>query len=116
MRTNKATAQAASNLRHAAALTLLGWYLMIPPLNQNHRLPPDTSAPLSSWTQWSAYGSAAQCRDAKVKLAEALSKGSMAAAKSQMKNIPEYPGSFDLYAAKILRGLCVESNDPRLAK
>jgi len=40
--------------RHAAALALVGWYLMRPPLTQTgpdtYNLPPDTSAPLSKWT------------------------------------------------------------------
>jgi hypothetical protein len=42
------------NLRHAAALALVGWYLMVPPLTKvgpdSYNLPPDTSAPISKWT------------------------------------------------------------------
>jgi hypothetical protein len=42
------------NLRHAAALALVGWILMVPPLTQtgpdSYNLPADTSAPLSKWT------------------------------------------------------------------
>jgi hypothetical protein len=42
-----------SRIREAAAITLLGWYLMIPPLSQkgpdSFGLPPDTSAPYSKW-------------------------------------------------------------------
>jgi hypothetical protein len=41
------------NLHHAAAVLLLGWYLMVPPLTQqkpdSYGLPPDTTAPLSKW-------------------------------------------------------------------
>src|ERR1700722_15020161 len=40
--------------RHAAVLSLVGWYLMLPPLTKkgpdSYDLPPDTSAPISKWT------------------------------------------------------------------
>jgi len=36
------------NLRHAAALGLVGWYLMVPPL-KNGEIIPDEKAPLSEW-------------------------------------------------------------------
>ena len=36
------------NLRHAAALALVGWYLMVPPL-KNGEIIPDEKAPLSEW-------------------------------------------------------------------
>jgi mono/diheme cytochrome c family protein len=52
------------NLRHAAALALVGWYLMVP-LNNAGQV--DPHAPLSSWHQWSAYDTAAQCEAAKAK-------------------------------------------------
>jgi hypothetical protein len=42
------------NLRHAAAVALVGWYLMIPPLAHTGKTPGDmgfdTSAPISKWT------------------------------------------------------------------
>jgi hypothetical protein len=42
------------NVRHAAALVFVGWYLMMPPLTKtgpdSYNLPPDTSAPISKWT------------------------------------------------------------------
>ena len=34
-------------LCHAAALALVGWYLMIPPINANHH--PDDGVPISAW-------------------------------------------------------------------
>ncbi len=51
------------NLRHAAALALVGWYLMTPP----PLVPPrgevlvDALAPLSNWRVFHAYDSAKQC-------------------------------------------------------
>jgi hypothetical protein len=46
-------------LRQAAALTLLGWYLMMPPAIDFKTI--DTHAPLSHWTQFSGYDSVAAC-------------------------------------------------------
>jgi hypothetical protein len=34
---------------HAAALALIGWYLMLPPLLSRHPLIFETHAPLSRW-------------------------------------------------------------------
>ena len=57
--------------RHAAALALVGWYLMLPPLTENP--PPhaaenalvDTQAPLSQWDSDGSFDSAIQCNRAR---------------------------------------------------
>jgi len=38
-------------LRHAAALAVVGWYLMVPPSKVAGRLLVDLDAPLSKWTE-----------------------------------------------------------------
>jgi hypothetical protein len=43
-------------VRHATALALAGWYLMMPPANQ-------LGAPLSQWKTLESFDSASQCRD-----------------------------------------------------
>ena len=46
--------------RHAAALALVGWYLMVPPMEGGHTNP---SAPLSSWRMTAgSYDAAIECR------------------------------------------------------
>jgi hypothetical protein len=47
--------------RHAAALALVGWYLMLPPpdLAAVHR----TDAPLSRWLQIGTYNSVKECNE-----------------------------------------------------
>jgi hypothetical protein len=50
------------NLRHAAAFAFVGWYLMVSPLYEGHRL--DDGAPLSKWTALNSYDAASECRDA----------------------------------------------------
>jgi hypothetical protein len=53
------------NLRHAAALALVGWYLMVPPFTAQRAGPVDVDdqAPLSKWTIAGSFDTAEQCRD-----------------------------------------------------
>jgi hypothetical protein len=51
--------------RHATALALVGWYLMIPPVRGGQ---PDTQAPISAWTVFRRFDSAAACQEWKLKL------------------------------------------------
>jgi hypothetical protein len=80
--------------RHAAALALVGWYLMVPPLvRKQNTLQEDTSQPLSKWTQFRAFDSAQDCerdRDSILKARETVNY------------------------ADALQDRCVESDDPRL--
>ena len=45
---------------HAAALAVVGWYLMTPPWVAQGTF--DATAPVSKWHQASAYDSAAECQ------------------------------------------------------
>jgi hypothetical protein len=56
-------------LRHAAALTLVGWYLMVPP----SRPVVDLDAPLRKWTVLGATESRSVTRGARISLLAALS-------------------------------------------
>jgi hypothetical protein len=46
--------------RHAAALALVGWYLMVPPLTNNGRST-DTRTALSTWQVLKSLASAPEC-------------------------------------------------------
>ena len=46
-------------LRHAAALALVGWYLMAPPLYEGHKS--NLDAPLSEWVILDSFDSANDC-------------------------------------------------------
>src|ERR1700730_14398252 len=46
---------------HAAALALVGWYLMVPPPVLHSSVPVDSDAPLSKWRIFSIHDSAAEC-------------------------------------------------------
>jgi hypothetical protein len=45
--------------RHAAALALVGWYLMVPPrvYNAGNMLHIEIKAPLSKWERWGSFDS-----------------------------------------------------------
>ena len=50
------------NLRHAAALALMGWYLMIPPVEiATGRYVEE--APIAEWGRLAEYGTLAQCQN-----------------------------------------------------
>jgi hypothetical protein len=48
---------------HAAAVALVGWYLMVPPPLLHTSPPVDFDAPLSKWGIFSAHDSAADCEE-----------------------------------------------------
>jgi hypothetical protein len=47
------------NARHAAALALVGWYLLLPPISDGT---PDVTAPLSRWEILFPYETARDCQ------------------------------------------------------
>jgi hypothetical protein len=51
---------------HAAALALVGWYLMVPPFQgtspENARV--NANAPLNQWQKWAGFDSAKECNQA----------------------------------------------------
>ena len=85
------------NLRHAAALALVGWYLIVPPATGDSF---DKNAPVSKWRQPAAFDSAADCEQYRTEAIETFQKKTDANG--------EY--NVSLYIA----GRCVTSDDPRL--
>lgn len=110
------------NLRHAAALTLVGWYLMIPP-PQDFGAPRKTS--LSQWDQVSAFDTAAACEASLADLwdcAQELRKnprGGAACAKienSKTLFVDIGTGEREKLVYRLANVRCVATDDPRLAK
>jgi len=58
--------------RHAAALALVGWYLMAPPRFPKDKSPYalDASAPLSRWHSINSFDSAVECKAEKTRLTD----------------------------------------------
>ena len=89
------------NLRHAAALALVGWYLMAPsvtyPGDSVTRLG-DPSDPISTWTIEHSFDSARECEQAKQTIEQSLkTKTAMSA-----------------HELASLDAQCVATDDPRL--
>ena len=88
------------NLRHAAALALVGWYLMIPPIIHDSV---QSGAPLSSWHIFGSYDKATECRTDNVdKLNFWISNSA--------KGLP----GRDRTLGALQYAVCVATDDPRL--
>jgi hypothetical protein len=96
------------NLRHAAALALVGWYLMIAPPSPDHTaLVP--SAPLSQWKLDGSYDTAAQCMKARSKVIERLAHDLRAVGPDGKTLDKEETRRSNETIVK-----CIASDDPRL--
>ena len=83
------------NVRQAAALALLGWYLMAPPINE--RIGLDLGAPLSQWQALASFDTAAECKASlKAKNRLALVLGNSRVTETMANSV------------------CIASDDPRL--
>jgi hypothetical protein len=107
------------NPRHAAALALVGWYLMVPPVTPEGLTDPNATlvngkAPISQWIIFRAYDSADQCQQER-------RSGQLALVDAIRAN-PELlidRAQFGLKAMDLLKrgaSQCIASDDPRLAK
>ena len=84
--------------RHAAALALVGWYLLAPPVTKvpaSKLLKWSDAAPLSSWLELNAYDTAKDCK------ADLLSRIENA---KKTRDGDDYVNAFR----------CIASDDPRL--
>jgi len=84
------------NPLHAAALALVGWYLMIPPLRADRTH--DDSASMSRWRISDSFDSAAECRETLLRRW------------NRAEDQKESRGAKDEY----LKATCVSTDDPRL--
>ena len=97
------------NLRHAAALALVGWYLMVPPpIPGTARV--DQSAPLSQWKVRRQFPHDQGCEAAKARLREQA-----LAAQTQNDAADPRRGERNPEQRCILcNAQCVAQDDPRL--
>jgi hypothetical protein len=100
------------NLRHAAALGLLGWYLIFPPPIAKGNEPL-----LYNWTILQSFDTARECEQERDKRrADAAADAAAASAAAAAAPTPS-PGSLPSWAfagPKPDPTICVESDDPRL--
>jgi hypothetical protein len=88
--------------RHAAALALVGWYLMLPPFIDHS---PQPESPLYLWTIFRGFDDAAGCNKLNSLMKEF--------AKKDISEKRPLSSEMD-HAIKYAQ--CVASDDPRLAK
>ena len=97
-------------LRHAAALALVGWYLMAPPRNGAEVI---VYASMNQWENWSSYDSARECRtELDVWRSFPLSPGQNSERTARSAD----PGLDKIYAEErqMYNVVCIASDDPRL--
>ena len=100
------------NVRHTAALVLVGWYLMVPPVHLGTVMGPmgfnktkgyfKGDAPLSEWWKQDTFETLLDCQEGRIVWIR----------NERYAEKPE-PGKTILYHA-MLEAICVPSDDPRL--
>jgi hypothetical protein len=91
--------------RQAAALALVGWYLMAPPLHSvvgNDQEQWDESAPLSKWKLIDSYDSAEQCGRVRFLL------------QNEKQYSTQHDAPTAAQRAYVRSFVCVATDDPRL--
>jgi hypothetical protein len=106
-------------LRHAAALALVGWYLMVPPMSSGPAGSVgfvNENAPLTDWTQYLAFGSPEMCKAAIRDLRKSVLRDCLVEQKYAggfARNPNQEAAACSLVAA-MARSNCIASDDPRL--
>jgi hypothetical protein len=98
------------NLRHAAALSLVGWYLLQPPRSAPGKF--DASAPLSKWEQDSTHDSSAACEQAKLAMVYVSEMLLTSLRKSSESEHTRANVQFIL--RRYFAARCIATDDPRL--
>ena len=102
-------------IRHAAALALVGWYLLIPPVFSpmgNHpRAFNDLNASLNKWDIWASFESSTSCEKEKERIRNE--------APLRLKFAHDHPdqdrnGNIVAVAEAWQRAECIATGDPRL--
>jgi hypothetical protein len=91
----------------AAALALVGWYLMVPPRVSETPLLFDRAAPLSRWQALGSYDTASDCSHGNDKLVAALLRtGDQQTGKKREQALQER-------ASILTSQQCIATGDPR---
>lgn len=110
--------------RHAAALALVGWYLMMPPVDVRGER---SSIPFAQWTKVTAFNSAAECQREMMKerasAQDTLDKrfhawlGTQSTTNETMGKIGKFAATHYKENADIIARAhmtCISGDDPRL--
>jgi rRNA-processing protein FCF1 len=102
------------NLRHAAALALVGWYLMVPPDSAvPHSV--DSAAPMSRWSIVTKFESTDTCKQALTELQNKHGDPAKLDATGRLRRFQKrQPTDPKLARARIDHAACVATGDPQL--
>ncbi len=95
------------NIRHAAGLMFVVWYLMIPPPYWSKTNP--RTAPLRQWTVFGRYDSAQECSEERTKMIRVQSMALLSDLAEGVSDANRPSLSLDFKHAH-----CIASDDPRL--
>jgi hypothetical protein len=101
--------------RHATALTIVVWYLMIPPIGADNKV--DAHAPLLQWRKGVSFNSQKECDDSlKDAIQNPMTPAEYQAAAKATRKAKMKPLSMAEMAKRTAESLCVAVDDPRLKK
>jgi hypothetical protein len=101
------------NSRHAAALALVGWYLILPrgyPNSTKH----DVGAPLSQWYKFADFTSKEHCESTRAGLIEMLDHPVNLHSETIAKMRQIGPTGMSEIRQTVSDGKCIATADPRL--
>ena len=99
--------------RHAAALAIVAWYLMIPPINADNRV--DAGAPLSKWRKSVSFESAKECEASlKDAIENPMTPSEYQATAQATLKARMLPLSQSEMTRRMQESVCVSADDPRL--
>ena len=100
-------------LRHGAALAIVAWYLMIPPINADNRV--DAGVPLSDWRKSVSFDSARECETSlKDAIENPMTPSEYQAAAQATLKAKMLPLSRSEMARRMQESVCVSADDPSL--
>jgi hypothetical protein len=99
--------------RHATALAIVAWYLMIPPIGVDNKV--DTRAPLLEWRKSVKFDSEQQCEEAlKDVIQHPTTPDEYQAATKATLKARMHPISQAEMTKRTAESQCVAADDPRL--
>ena len=100
--------------RHLAALTLVGWYLMMPPDSAKIPHEVESSAPLPRWSIVATYDTTEKCEAALADLQSKNRDPIELDTTGRLRRLKKQPADPALATARAIGSGCVESDDFRL--
>lgn len=98
---------------HAAALPIIVWYLMIPPIGFDNKV--DAHAPLSQWRKGVTFNSQQECDESlKDAIENPMTPDEYRATAEQTRKAKMKPLSMSEMTKRTQESLCVAGDDPRL--